>query len=163
MSLILLFQSSPGWLAGRCIPLPRGMVCNTCFNPRPAGWPGAASRLFQVEGVKMSFNPRPAGWPGAASFPSLFIPSLYVSILARLVGRALQGSLRMDTHVRRGFNPRPAGWPGAAPLVAVAVAVMGVSILARLVGRALPARAFTARTLSSRFNPRPAGWPGAAN
>jgi len=36
------FQSSPGWLAGRCTVTITDNSSITSFNPRPAGWPGAA-------------------------------------------------------------------------------------------------------------------------
>jgi len=36
------FQSSPGWLAGRCAIASSAILSFLSFNPRPAGWPGAA-------------------------------------------------------------------------------------------------------------------------
>ena len=36
------FQSSPGWLAGRCGLWSQMYLLDFGFNPRPAGWPGAA-------------------------------------------------------------------------------------------------------------------------
>jgi len=62
------FQSSPGWLAGRC-------VCLIIYSPD-----------------FLSFNPRPAGWPGAAQLMSAVAIFPAVSILARLVGRALRSA-----------------------------------------------------------------------
>jgi len=85
-----MFQSSPGWLAGRC-----GLLPDT-----PSGYP-----LFQSS----------PGWlAGRCQSFRILTVLCNVSILARLVGRALP-------HHRYSRQQ-----------------VLGVSILARLVGRALP-------------------------
>jgi len=87
--------------------------------------------------LNIGFNPRPAGWPGAAAAAIAIGGGMIVSILARLVGRALHsridvrrkghefqsspgwlaGRCKISSESLRfltSFNPRPAGWPGAA-------------------------------------------------
>ena len=114
---------------------------------------------------------------------------LKVSILARLLSRALPPKTPARPAPRSCFNPRPATEPGATQGVVLdVVAVFQVSILARLLSRALPAGrkepcglprtvSILARLLSralhqqppdaaprpSRFNPRPATEPGATS
>ena len=41
----LKFQSAPGQLAGRCGPGMAGIPELGGFNPRPASWPGDATRV----------------------------------------------------------------------------------------------------------------------
>ena len=136
----ILFQSSPGWLAGRCFDCSMVNGLSTGFNPRPAGWPGAAGQRLVIAEPTCSFNPRPAGWPGAAGFSLEYALNPTVSILARLVGRALLDTKYIDSFAitfqsspgwlagrcqrktlipitTASFNPRPAGWPGAAPRI----------------------------------------------
>ena len=89
------FQSSPGLLAGCCTAAaPPRMTTSAGFNPHPAFWPGAATRLCDFQPDAKSFNPRPAFWPGAARLRQMpkHRGQLNVSILTRPFGRVLQAS-----------------------------------------------------------------------
>ncbi|SDX65633.1 hypothetical protein SAMN05421881_100530 [Nitrosomonas halophila] len=107
------FQSSPSRMAGRYLNGSSLGTPYSCFNPRPAEWPGATTRGLGGRDSTGSFNPRPAEWPGATSVSATIGEALPVSILAQPNGRALHclpGHAAL-WHVR--FNPRPAEWPGA--------------------------------------------------
>jgi len=155
-----LFQSSPGWLAGRCLLRPAIIGCKDSFNPRPAGWPGAARPIDPATAaMPVSILARLVGRAlRIAGQPTVHLRD--VSILARLVGRALLKRVALSAEKQmfqsspgwlagrclcikdkrvpcRGFNPRPAGWPGAAGDINRLKHQIEVSILARLVGRAL--------------------------
>ena len=132
----------------------------TCFNPRPAFWPGATFSRESEPSSRSCFNPRPAFWPGATLRRGETGASVSVSILARPFGRALHHHLpdsgQLDGGFQSspgllagryvliqangskpfGFNPRPAFWPGA------------------------DGRAGRSRDRAPGFNPRPAFWPG---
>ncbi len=141
-------------------------VNRTCFNPRPANWPGDARDRYGA--VARRFNPRPANWPGdAPAAPS--DPGATVSIRARPIGRAMRclgvivaqatfqsapGQLAgrcpsgRSLRGRLCFNPRPANWPGDAP--------------GSRRGFIAPPIADATLALHGSFNPRPANWPGDA-
>ena len=173
------FKSAPGWLAGRCKRQGPFTTDDGSFNPRPAGWPGDAAACSTPSTPFSSFNPRPAGWPGDARCRGVVEQFVFVSIRARLVGRAMPPGLAQIRAPRRfqsapgwlagrcrgvprhclaqaGFNPRPAGWPGDADIYSAIDAFATVSIRARLVGRAM--LAFARRIVRmTRFQSAP-GW-----
>jgi len=84
------------------------------------------------------FNPRPAGWPGAADRYIQEAVELIVSILARLVGRALRRSAVINGWPKE-FQSSPGWLAGRCKNIFIyQLWRLSVSILARLVGRALP-------------------------
>ena len=100
---------------GRALRFGGRRTCHksSCFNPRPAFWPGATLLIM-------------AGWSGLRVFQSS--PGL-------LAGR-------YETSLTRGvrwtsFNPRPAFWPGSTRVWRYWCCMAPVSILARPFGRAL--------------------------
>ena len=110
---MMLFQSSPGFGAGRYPMLLMRPIRSTSFNPRPALGPGATLAHAAIYAPGIGFNPRPALGPGATLRDAADELMFSVSILARLWGRALRGI--QDPHLHAEV----------------------VSILARLWGRAL--------------------------
>jgi len=83
------FQSSPGWLAGRCPLQVRFVKVRPQFQSSPGWLAGRCRKKCTKASQGKCFNPRPAGWPGAAIAKFLATGIPVVSILARLVGRAL--------------------------------------------------------------------------
>ncbi len=67
-TMIVVFQSSPGTLAGRYVKNYGSLPFHSGFNPRPALWPGATRYLMDAARIAI------------------------VSILARHSGRALPGT-----------------------------------------------------------------------
>ncbi len=170
--LIKRFQSAPGRLAGRCRSwvrsapgrAGRSQAClRSCFNPRPADWPGDAQRTWRCD---TSFNPRPAEWPGDAARGQPHQSGRAVSIRARPIGRAMRQGLEMFNRIRgawpypMSFNPRPADWPGDAPADSTRRCEVFQSAPGRLAGRC--SRTDTLVRSPIGFNPRPADWPGDA-
>ncbi len=86
----MMFQSAPGWVAGRCFRRRWLLSLNICFNPRPAEWPGDAQASLRMATLYAGFNPRPAGWPGDAYGFICYDTWNNVSIRARLGGRAMR-------------------------------------------------------------------------
>ena len=126
----------------------------TCFNPRPAFWPGATFSRESEPSSRSCFNPRPAFWPGATLRRGETGASVSVSILARPFGRAYIITYPTQASWTVGFNPRPAFWPGATFLFRRMGQSRSVSILARPFGRALrPRRAQPGQ--GSRFQSSP--------
>ena len=131
----LSFQSSPASWDGRFIDERSIFTGYTWFQSSPASWDGRFLPACRLHFVSGCFNPRPPRGTGASSFHPLPAKPLLVSILARLVGRALLQSVQEQ-------------------LVLVAV-----SILARLVGRALRAD-ICGRDCYAMFQSSPASWDG---
>ncbi len=133
----MMFQSSPGTLAGRYSFHRRAASAFWRFNPRPALWPGATP--VRVRRCRCGIVSILARHSGRALPLKILIPPLRktVSILARHSGRALLAQPRAALAFCAGFNPRPALWPGATLTC----------------GRK--------SHIIKRFNPRPALWPGA--
>ena len=84
-----VFQSSPGFGAGRY------------------------RRINAIKTRAVGFNPRPALGPGATETPLDGVVYDDVSILARLWGRALRHADNIAFPGLNRFNPRPALGPGA--------------------------------------------------
>ena len=106
----------------------------SCFNPRPADWPGDAAMTGRVPSPTSVFQSAPGQLAGRCQRDG--VREMSVSIRARPIGRAMPSEMPSATLHR--FNPRPADWPGDA----------------------CTARAVSVPT--SCFNPRPANWPGDA-
>ncbi len=110
-----------------------------CFNPRPAGWPGDASKVTWPTRQSPCFNPRPAGWPGDAIAQKMLADLRRVSIRARPGGRAMPNKrLAIDNELRVSIRARPGG-RAMQPIKGRFQAVGNVSIRARPGGRAMPA------------------------
>jgi len=179
------FQSAPGQLAGRCSDHPNRTTETTCFNPRPASWPGDARAPSRQGGDAGGFNPRPASWPGDAILNHARALGWLVSIRARPVGRAMPcvgawsgwvgmfqsapGQLAGRCHLaicgapaRLQFQSAPGQLAGRC--VATFNANLGrmkfQSAPGQLAGRC--DRKPAASRLHCGFNPRPASWPGDA-
>ena len=122
----------------------RGPTRQSCFNPRPARRPGAASStsrdVQRPEGVSILARPEGRALPrrrpaSAGAGP----PSSLVSILARPEGRALLGAAPCNTNWLPGFQSSPGPKAGRCPACGrvINMALNQVSILARPEGRAL--------------------------
>ena len=180
-----MFQSSPGLLAGRVRPRwPRSWAGRSCFNPRPAFWPGATPPACQPRARGPCFNPRPAFWPGATMTQEIQSLEDRVSILARPFGRArtvrlargmvsptqfqsspgLLAGRYAGTHrspgSRRCFNPRPAFWPGATSCHSRRTAKGECFNPRPAFWPGATTSASPSRPTATCFNPRPAFWPG---
>ena len=156
----VVFQSAPGHLAGRCVALPEYSQCQQWFQSAPGHLAGRCSAGIVPVNVVTCFNPRPAIWPGDA-WSTLTLEGMpRVSIRARPSGRAMRTMTREPAaqpwfqsapgHLagrcgwrvgggadRTGFNPRPAIWPGDAMRRCTAMLWCSVSIRARPSGRAM--------------------------
>ena len=148
------FQSSPGLLAGRTLKWPRSWASRSCFNPRPAFWPGATWPTPLRSARQSWFQSSPGLLAGRTSRPPQVGLVGTVSILARPFGRALRFLWRQLARYC-SFNPRPAFWPGATPRAGTRSLAGGtVSILARPFGRALPSTgACSGRSSSFQSSP----------
>ena len=82
------------------------------------------------------FQSSPVLWDGRYDIAAEVERRRQVSILARPVGRALQGRL-LSMKAVLGFNPRPSCGTGATDVTPDLLQRLSVSILARPVGRAL--------------------------
>ncbi len=132
----MVFQSTPGELAGR-YPRQAGRWPGAdCFNPRPANWPGDMLGDGGAGGDLLCFNPRPANWPGDIQDPATgqIVNDVFQSTPGELAGRYAMRLMSITQHAC--FNPRPANWPGD-------------------IGRSM-----ASLPSHRRFNPRPANWPG---
>ncbi len=181
-----LFQSAPGFGAGRCAAPGRQSADSCRFNPRPALGPGDAvidDRLAgQVDvsirarlwGRAMPVDCRP--WLAATLFQSApgFGAGRCVSAPVKRCRRSKFQSapgfgagrcLRRDCHRPAGqeVSIRARLWGRAMPEVAVRPDIYRiVSIRARLWGRAMRAPSPATHPRVYRFNPRPALGPGDA-
>ena len=133
-----MFQSTPGQLAGRCLP---GLVQQPAprrFNPRPANWPGDALCRCRRTMLSLWFQSTPGQLAGRCTGISGKAGSVkaFQSTPGQLAGRCPTRSAPSST--AKSFNPRPANWPGDAHPSPVHPPPDG------------------------SFNPRPANWPGDA-
>ena len=105
-----MFQSTPGQLAGRCLP---GLVQQPAprrFNPRPANWPGDAPASVERPAPSRRFNPRPANWPGDAQRDRHRRQRQKVSIHARPIGRAMPTQAQFTRRLTEvSIHARPIG------------------------------------------------------
>ena len=159
-----MFQSSPGFGAGRYKVSAPQVAPKKRFNPRPALGPGATRQIAGMMGVVGKFQSSPGF--GAGRYRG--------SSAARRCGISFQSSpgfgagrytvIFPERLARTScFNPRPALGPGATSLDKTMQATIQVSILARLWGRALQPAAARRASGSLSFNPRPALGPGATD
>ncbi len=158
-----LFQSAPGWVAGRCVRTTDAPTFAGLFQSAP-GWVAGRCSVPQgprVANYRVSIRARLGGRAMLADMDLTDSFFTFQSAPGWVAGRCRRRPPRKDQPTR--FNPRPAGWPGDAPDYSPIGRAELVSIRARLGGRAMPDRARPTRKCSISFNPRPAGWPGDAS
>ena len=109
-----LFQSAPGFWAGRYTNGGMGMATQLSFNPLPAFGPGDTILVILSLAPTLRFNPLPAFGPGDTF------------------------SGRLDKATILSFNPLPAFGPGDTILLQRPYYYFKVSIRSRLLGREIP-------------------------
>ncbi len=146
------FQSSPSPGAGRCCRSPQGgrMSLTSCFNPRPARGPGAATaQILMMGAMPVSILAQPGGRALRAVHKVDLREGAFVSILAQPGGRALPKTSDIQYLIKGGHLFQSSPSPGAGRCCGAGVvgaAPRAVSILAQPGGRAL--------------RPSPASWTG---
>ncbi len=183
-----MFQSAPGWVAGRCGPaLSPAALAAQGFNPRPAGWPGDAPPAASAHPTPREFQSAPgwvAGRCNTAPLKSAFEDG-FQSAPGWVAGRCHRWPCQPGRLSK--FQSAP-GWVagrcsvyGATQRPALVVSIrarlggrampnlggefleqLDVSIRARLGGRAMRPEVQRPALYATGFNPRPAGWPGDA-